>query len=47
MFLDPFGNFDLSMVIPGYEQTNFAAFKAASDPDASADGVKNNLDMIQ
>jgi hypothetical protein len=31
--LNPLGNFDLAMVIPGYEQTNFVHFKENKDED--------------
>ena len=33
LFLNPLGNFDLSLVIPGFEQTDFVAFKANNDED--------------
>jgi len=33
LFLNPLGNFDLAMVIPGYEKSNFMAFKDKNDED--------------
>ena len=33
LFLNPLGNFDLSLVIPGFDQTDFVAFKANNDED--------------
>lgn len=33
LFLNPFGNFDLSLVIPGYEETSFVSFKEQKDED--------------
>ena len=33
LFLDPLANFDLSMVIPGFEQSSFVKFKESNDED--------------
>ena len=33
LFLSPLANFDLSLVIPGYDQTNFVSFKENGDED--------------
>jgi hypothetical protein len=42
LFLNPLGNFDFSMVIPGYEKSNFMTFKEPNDEDKLVcDEIKN------
>ena len=33
LYLNPLGNFDFSVTIPGFQQSNFIAFKLESDED--------------
>jgi hypothetical protein len=33
LYLNPLGNFDFSVTIPGFQQSNFITFKLESDED--------------